>query len=403
MNELSLFSGYGGFSLGLRLAGMETRTVGYVEIDKYCQRIIQARIKDGFLDDGPIFPDISTFNGNQCRGVVDIITAGFPCQPHSVAGQRRGEADDRNLWPDTLRVIREVGPRFVLLENVPGILANGYAGTVVGQLSEAGYDCLWGCVPAAAVGAPHRRERWWCLAIANTDRKRCLSFCGDGSGTTSEGPTSRTEAYGQDGPVADSQQQRGQRGEIHRGNQSTALAGRTTDSPKSGSADVADTNCESSAVNGDNRTDAGSCGPRGVVCRRGGGNDRRESDTRQDDGLVPNGDVADADKFDGDDGRLGTGQVCRKRPETPGIPPSVLENAIQCGDGAKIISDEDGRSNPTRPTSWISGPGWWAVEPDVGRVADGVASRVDRLRALGNGIVPAVVAEFLSFWRSART
>ena len=109
LNELSLFTGYGGFSLGLRLAGVPTRTVGYVEIDKYCQQLIQARIKDGFLDDAPIWPDICAFDGEQCRGVVDIITAGFPCQPHSVAGQRRGEADERNLWPDTLRVIRDVG------------------------------------------------------------------------------------------------------------------------------------------------------------------------------------------------------------------------------------------------------------------------------------------------------
>jgi len=87
-----------------------------------------------------------------------------------VAGQRRGAADERNLWPDTLRVIRDVGPRFVLLENVPGILANGYGGTVVGQLSDIGYDCIWDCVPAASVGAPHLRWRWWCLAIHDPER-----------------------------------------------------------------------------------------------------------------------------------------------------------------------------------------------------------------------------------------
>ena len=170
LTEISLFTGYGGFSLGLKLAGVEVRTVAYVEIDGYCQKLIQQRIKDGHLDDAPIYSDIHAFDGKECRGLVDLVTAGFPCQPHSTAGKRLGAADDRNLWPDTLRVIREVGPRYVLLENVPGLLANGYAGTVVGELAESGYDCRWELVPAAAVGAPHLRWRWWCLAYSNTER-----------------------------------------------------------------------------------------------------------------------------------------------------------------------------------------------------------------------------------------
>jgi site-specific DNA-cytosine methylase len=169
MNHLSLFSGYEGFSLGMTLAGLSIRTVGYVEWNEFCQRIIQARIKDGLLNDAPIFSDISTFNGEQCRGVVGIITAGFPCQPHSAAGARLGEADERNLWPDTLRVIREVAPKFIMLENVPGILTNGYGGTVIGQLSESGYDCTWDCVSAAATGASHIRNRWWLLATNTTN------------------------------------------------------------------------------------------------------------------------------------------------------------------------------------------------------------------------------------------
>ncbi len=170
LTELSLFSGYGGFSLGLRLAGLQTKTVGYIEIEEFCQDILKARIQDGNLDDAPIWPDIHAFRGEQCRGVVDIITAGFPCPPFSTAGRRRGAADPRNLWPETLRVIREVGPSYVLLENVPGILSagrqqhsTGYAGEVIGQLSERGYDCEWGVVSAAETGAPHLRKRWWCL------------------------------------------------------------------------------------------------------------------------------------------------------------------------------------------------------------------------------------------------
>ena len=143
LRELSLFSGYGGFSLGLRLAGLDIQTVGYIEIDQYCQQIIQARIRDGFLDDAPIWADIRAFDGGQCRGVVDIITGGFPCQDLSVAGNQAGLSASRSgLWWEMLRVIREVGPRYVLIENVPGILIRGQAGTVVGELSALGYDAV---------------------------------------------------------------------------------------------------------------------------------------------------------------------------------------------------------------------------------------------------------------------
>jgi DNA (cytosine-5)-methyltransferase 1 len=172
LTELNLFSGYGGFNLGLRLAGIPTRTVCYVEWDRYCQQVIQARIEDRHLDDAPIWDDIKSFDGIPWRGTVDILTAGFPCQPHSNAGLRKGEDDDRNLWPDTLRIIGEVGPGIVILENVPGILVGSdgrppYGGTVVGELAEVGYDAEWRVVSAADAGAPHLRNRWWLLSHAN--------------------------------------------------------------------------------------------------------------------------------------------------------------------------------------------------------------------------------------------
>jgi len=108
LNELSLFTGYSGISLGVKLANINTRTIAYVEWEKYPQEIIKARIKDGFLDDAPIFSDISSFRGEQFRGMVDLCTAGFPCQPHSFAGARRSSEDSRNKWPATLRDISEV-------------------------------------------------------------------------------------------------------------------------------------------------------------------------------------------------------------------------------------------------------------------------------------------------------
>ena len=168
--EMSLFSGYGGFSLGLRLAGLNTRTICYVAWDRYCPQGLQARINDRLLDDAPIWDDIKSFDGRPWCGIVDILSAGFPCQPHSNAGLRKGADDDRNLWPDTLRIIGEVGPGLVILENVPGILVRpddgreAYGGTVVGELAEVGYDAEWRVVSAADAGAPHLRNRWWLLA-----------------------------------------------------------------------------------------------------------------------------------------------------------------------------------------------------------------------------------------------
>lgn len=166
MNELALFAGGGGGLLGSKLLGW--RCVGYVEIDDYCQKILAQRIKDEFLDEAPIFGDIKAFlregYARSYQGVVDVITAGFPCQPWSVAGARRGERDDRNLWPDTIRVIREVGPRWCMLENVPALLANPYFGRILSDLAESGYDARWDCIPASALGAPHRRDRLWIIA-----------------------------------------------------------------------------------------------------------------------------------------------------------------------------------------------------------------------------------------------
>ena len=142
------------------------RTVGYVEWNDYCQRVIKARISDGLLDDAPIWDDVKTFDGTPWRGLVDVITAGFPCQPFSVAGKQQAGDDLRNGWPDTIRIIREVQPAWVFLENVPGILAasHGYFGTVLRELAESGYDVRWRVLSAAEVGAPHKRDRVWIVA-----------------------------------------------------------------------------------------------------------------------------------------------------------------------------------------------------------------------------------------------
>lgn len=173
MKELSLFSGAGGGLLGTKLLGWET--IGYVEFNDYCQRVIRQRIIDGILDNAPIFSDIRTFVSSGCaelyRGVTDVVTAGFPCQPFSVAGGMDAAEDDRNMWPETITVIRIVRPPLVFLENVPGLLSSGYGFTVTGDLQRAGYQVLPPLqLGAYDVGCDHKRNRIWIIAAdANGD------------------------------------------------------------------------------------------------------------------------------------------------------------------------------------------------------------------------------------------
>ena len=269
MRELSLFSGAGGGLLGAKwLLGW--RTVGYVEWEDYPQRVLAARIQDGLLDKAPIFGDIRAFirdgYARSYQGMVDVISAGFPCQPFSVAGKRRGDDDLRNMWPATVRCIQLVRPRYALLENVPGLLtSSGYFGTILGDLAESGYDARWRVLSAAELGAPHKRDRLWI---------------------------------------------------------------------------VADNSCSRAGM-GDRWS--------------GGGSGQERQSTRTLESAIL---------------RQEYGQGCTK-----GIDPSS-ENVLNAfGGGAK-----NGRGQ------------WWSTEPDVGRVAHGVAARVDRLKALGNGQVPAVAA-----------
>lgn len=162
MRELSLFTGAGGGVLGSVLLGH--RVVCAVECDPYCQEVLLRRQEEGHLQAFPIWDDAKTFSGLSWRGVVDLVSGGFPCQPFSVAGARRAEDDPRNMWPDTIRIIREVGPRWAFLENVPGLLSTPYWGTILGDLAEAGFDAEWTVLGADDCGANHRRKRVWVLA-----------------------------------------------------------------------------------------------------------------------------------------------------------------------------------------------------------------------------------------------
>ena len=202
----SLFSGIGGMDLGLERAGMECKW--QVEIDDYCQRVLNKHwpdvrryedvkeihgimahseseqrryqsknLADGSRREGRGQPGSRSIDERSWQGIcptcipsVDLIAGGFPCQPHSVAGKRKGAEDDRNLWPEFIRIIREIKPKYVLAENVPGIITT-YIDTVLSDLEGQGYACSTLNIPAIALDAPHRRERIFIVGYSEEFRR----------------------------------------------------------------------------------------------------------------------------------------------------------------------------------------------------------------------------------------
>ena len=310
MKCLSLFSGAGGGDLAHQhLLGFET--VGYVEWGTYCQQVLAQRIKDGFLDEAPIFGDIDEFiesgAAKKYAGFVDVVTAGFPCQPFSVAGKKKGQDDERNKWPQTLQCIRDVRPRYAFLENVPGLINSGYFGEILSSLAQAGYDARWIVLGADDVDAPHRRKRLWILADSNSN---------------GWGAHHLIEGGGRKGERTD----RGERQII------------------GSSSDLADTESGKDHERKLRHMDEKTSG-------------RKSRDTPV---KFGSSDVADSDS---------TGLSQRRWTESV----EKEYTTAECG--------SEGQSQSS-----------WPAEPELGRVAYGVASRVDRLKALGNGQVPQCTA-----------
>ena len=263
MNELALFSGAGGGILGGKLLGW--RTVCAVERDAYAAAVLAQRQNDGLLHPFPIWSDVCTFDGRPWRGIIDVVSGGFPCQDISAAGKGAGIDGERSgLWSHMARIFDEVRPRYVFVENSPLLVSRGLA-MVLGDLAKMGFDAQWGIVGAHHVGAPHKRDRCW--IVANANRNQCAPGIEQQSG---------------------------------RNQQRQAVA---TD----GSNDVADT-------------------------------DSQQLEKQH------------------------TSTITNKTRQHP-----------------RSIASE-----------W--GDAWWQSEPDVGRVANGVAARVDRLKAIGNGQVPMAAA-----------
>jgi DNA (cytosine-5)-methyltransferase 1 len=168
VNELALFAGAGGGILGGKLLGW--RTVCAVEWEPYPASVLVARQNDGLLPAFPIWDDVQTFDGKPWRGIVDVVSGGFPCQDISVAGKGDGLDGERSgMWREMARIIGEVRPRFAFVENSPMLITRGLE-RVLADLTLMGYDSRWGIISAADIGAKHRRERIWIVAHSNSNK-----------------------------------------------------------------------------------------------------------------------------------------------------------------------------------------------------------------------------------------
>jgi DNA (cytosine-5)-methyltransferase 1 len=293
LTVLDLFSGIGGFSLGLERAGMTT--VAFCEQDKFCQQVLAKH-----WPNVPCSPDIKELTGEQIEreiGAIDVVCGGYPCQPFSLAGERRGEEDDRHLWPEMRRIVVATRPTWVIAENVAGHINMGLD-EVLSDLENEGYACWPLVIPACAVDARHRRDRVWIVAHDDSFKRR------SDQGESNTGADRRHNAMGCGEDVA-------------------YTAGTQLHE----------------AWGGDNNKGGQAIGP-----RSSGGN------------------VADA--------KL-------KRQPGQGEPKQPV-NPTAAADRETIEPLDD------------CGPQVWSVEPNVGRVAHGVPKRVDRLRSLGNAVVPQI-------------
>ena len=168
-NIISFCTGYGGLELGIRRAGVDVRTVCYCERETYVQAVLVKAIEEGRLDEAPIWSDLSTFPASEFRGKISGLTFGYPCQPFSSSGKRKGQEDPRHLWPKIREHARAIGVQWIFAENVEGHISLGLS-TVISDLEEDGYKVAAGIFSAEEVGAPHRRRRVFILGNSTSKR-----------------------------------------------------------------------------------------------------------------------------------------------------------------------------------------------------------------------------------------
>ena len=355
---LDLFAGIGGFSLGLEATG-GFETTAFCELDKKAQLVLNKH-----WPDVPIYEDIKelTYERLQADGnVPSVITGGFPCQDISCAGKAKGILAERSgLWSEMFRLIRDVRPTWAIIENVSALRSKGLT-LVLQNLCEIGYMCEWHCIPASAVGAPHQRDRIWIIAYP-----------------VSECPQPRTNRD------TDRNMER----------KVEEVQGRQDSKPSGICEDVANPNSKqlNSLFNGSSQEGSGETSPTGEVHSGNQGSNR------------PNNMVANPNN---------SGDRTSQRRDMPKIREAILQGWQEhtlsepggyCEDVANPTSQRpQGQGQPVKPLSTektkdrqtagsFNGclSDFWAVEPNVGRVANGVPNRVHRLKQLGNSVVPQI-------------
>ena len=388
MNELALFAGAGGGILGGHLLGW--RTVCAVEWEPYAAGVLIARQNDGILPPFPVWDDVRTFDGRAWRGIVDVVSGGFPCQDISCAGKGAGIDGERSgMWVEMARIIGEVGPRFVLVENSPMLTLRGL-GRVLSDLVALGYDARWGVLGADDAGAPHVRKRIWIVGwqrdVADDDEGRLARSRVDERQERSGWEAA--DAGGDGAEVADAyvihdDRCRSRAGKIRRQwREATELSG-------SDVADAASIGEREPADEADAFPDGGQAWAESV---RGGEYGALFDADEAEGGCKPIWERCGCcDEFVCNLHGCHTNEFeCPEIDEwtARGIDPY----SDACGDGLEGIKPAGAAEGTTDGPGDGCDRGWWGAEPGVGRVADGVAARVDRLAALGNGQVPSVAA-----------
>ena len=354
MNELALFAGAGGGILGGTLLGW--RTVCAVEIEDYPRRVLLQRQADGILPRFPIWDDVTTFDGKPWRGKVDVITGGFPCQDISVAGLGAGITGLRSgLWKHFARIIGEVNPRYVFIENSPNLRNKGLE-VVLEDLWKLGYDAKWGVVGAHHAGAPHKRNRIWIVAHSNgigLERKRAEL---ESTGSFGASEVAHSNGIGLTGGLHDREAPRTKQGHSTEGTGSD-VAHAVSDSQRS-------THGRDSGISFTGRYE--------------------QSLSKRDSFR---GNLGDSSSELDEEVAHAAGEGQPQRPDSE-VADSNSERFEELNPSTK---PSDARQYTGRDVAPGRG-GWWATELGLGRVAHGVAHRVDRLKAIGNGQVPSVAA-----------
>ena len=389
MNELALFAGAGGGILGGHL--LKWRTVCAVEWEQYPASVLCARQNDKILPPFPIWDDVQTFDGKPWRGIVDVVSGGFPCQDISAAGKGAGiEGNKSSMWKHMARIIGEVRPQFVFVENSPMLTSRGL-GTVLADLSSMGFNAKWGVVSAADIGANHQRERIWIRA----EQRNILSHTKhNGFGWRQQ--QSESIAKTVDMANANCKQSgslEGGRSNINGGEECNHIQRIFDVDERSLQKQIgqilADTDSLTSKIRRDDFANEEISGKRGNNRDRSGGDDFRELDTKEDDTM------ADSNEYGTQSQSSNTGKPSEWI-DSSGIAgrnqdvTDSMQSGLQGGGEVWQTDNEIGQNAELWRTA--AKRSWWTTEPNVGRVANGLAGRVDRLKAIGNGQVPLCAA-----------